>query len=83
MGFGVFQRNPWQAWTQEMIQAQSPKHRLIWANAIGQRILNIEEYYFDFSGKPETHIIKQLSNEATSAEWKSFTLDVIKKDSLT
>ena len=79
MGFGVFQRNPWQAWTQEMIQAQSPKHRLIWANAIGQRILNIEEYYFDFSGKPETHIIKQLSNEATSAEWKSFTLDVIKK----
>lgn len=78
MGFGVFQRNPWQAWIQEMIQAPSPKHRLIWANAIGPRILNIEDY-FDFYGKPETHIINQLSNEATSAEWKSFTLEVIKK----
>jgi hypothetical protein len=78
MGFGVFQRNPWQAWTQEMIQAQTPKQRLIWANAIGQRILNIEDY-FDFSGKPETHIINPLSNEATWAEWKTFTLEVIKK----
>ncbi|MEI8101017.1 MAG: M1 family aminopeptidase, partial [Bacteroidota bacterium] len=79
MGFGVFQRDPWQAWTQEMIKAQSPKHRLIWADAISQRILNIEEYYFDFSGTPETHIINELSNQTQLTEWKTFTLAVITK----
>lgn len=82
MGFGVFQRDPWQAWTQEMIKAQSPKHRLIWADAISQRILNIEEYYFDFSGTLETHIVNKLSDEAKLAEWKSFTLVVITKGQL-
>jgi hypothetical protein len=79
MGFGVFQRDPWQAWTQEMIKAPSPKQRLIWADAIAQRILNIEDYYFDFSGTPETHIINKLSNEAQLAEWKSFNLAVLTK----
>ncbi|MCX6175948.1 MAG: M1 family metallopeptidase [Bacteroidetes bacterium] len=82
MGFGVFQRDPWQAWTQEMINAQSPKHRLIWADAISQRILNIEEYYFDFSGTLETQIVNKLSDEAKLAEWKSFTLVVITKGQL-
>ena len=79
MGFGVFQRDPWQAWTQEMIKAQSPKHRLIWADAISQRILNIEEYYFDFSGTLETHIVNKLSDEAKLAEWKSFIFTVLTK----
>jgi aminopeptidase N len=79
MGFGVFQRDPWQAWTQEMIKAPSPKQRLIWADAIAQRILNIRDYYFDFSGTPETHIINKLSNEAQLAEWKSFNLAVLTK----
>ena len=82
MGFGVFQRDPWQAWTQEMIKAQSPKHRLIWADAISQRILNIEEYYFDFSGTLETHIVNKLSDEAKLAEWKIFTLVVLTKGQL-
>jgi len=79
MGLGVFQRDPWQTWTQEMINAQSPRHRLIWADAISQRILNIEEYYFDFSGTPETHLINKLSKEAELIEWKSFTLAVLTK----
>ncbi len=78
MGLGVFQRDPWQAWTQEMIKAPSPKQRLIWADAIAQRILN-PETYFDFSGAPETHIINKLSNEAELIEWKSFTLALITK----
>jgi hypothetical protein len=79
MGFGVFQRDPWQVWTQEMIKAQSPKHRLIWADAISQRILNIEEYYFDFSGTLETQIVNKLSDEAKLAEWKSFIFTVLTK----
>jgi len=79
MGLGVFQRNPWQAWTEEMLKAPSPKLRLIWADAIAQRILNIEDYYFDFSGARETHIINKLSNEAQLAEWKSFNLAVLTK----
>ena len=79
MGFGVFQRDPWQVWTQEMTKAQSQTHRLLWADAISQRILNMEEYYFDFSGTPETHLINKLSKEAELIEWKSFTLAVITK----
>ena len=79
MGLGVFQRDPWQTWTQEMINAQSPRHRLIWADVIAQRLINPEEYYFDFSGAPETHIINKLSKEAELIEWKSFTLAVITK----
>ena len=82
MGLGVFQREPWQAWTQEMIKAPSPKHRLIWADAISQRIVNIEEYYFDFSGTLETHIVNKLSDEAKLAEWKIFTLVVLTKGQL-
>jgi hypothetical protein len=79
MGFGVFQRDPWQTWTQEMINAQSPRHRLIWADAIAQRLINPEEYYFDFSGTPEFQIINKLNKEAMLIEWKSFTLAVITK----
>jgi hypothetical protein len=79
MGFGVFQRDPWQTWTQEMTKAQSQTHRLLWANTIAQRIINPEEYYFDFSGAVETHIINKLSKEAELIEWKSFTLAVITK----
>jgi hypothetical protein len=79
MGFGVFQRDPWQAWTQEMIKAPSPKLRLIWAVAIDLRILNLEERYFDFSGAPQTYVINKLSDEAKLAEWKTFTLAVITK----
>ena len=79
MGFGVFQRDPWQAWTQEITKAQSQTHRLLWANTIAQRIINPEEYYFDFSGATETHIINKLSKEAELIEWKSFTLAVITK----
>jgi len=79
MGLGVFQRDPWQTWTQEMINAQSQRHRLIWADAIAQRLINPEEYYFDFSGTPESQIINQLSKEAELIEWKSFTLAVITK----
>ncbi len=78
MGLGVFQRDPWQAWTQEMIKAQSQRHRLIWADAIAQRLINPEDY-FDFYGDPETHIINNLSKEAELIEWKSFTLAVITK----
>ena len=79
MGFGVFQRDPWQAWTQEMIKAPSPKLRLIWAVAIDLRILNLGERYFDFSGAPQTYVINKLSDEAKLAEWKTFTLAVITK----
>jgi hypothetical protein len=87
MGLGVFQRDPWQTWTQEMINAQSPKHRLIWADAISQRILNIEDYRYNFSNTPdphfsdkqETQVFNKLSDEAKLAEWKSFTLAVITK----
>ena len=78
MGFGVFQRDPWQTWTQEMIKAQSQTHRLLWADAIAQRIINPEDY-FDFFGAPENHIINKLSKEADLIEWKSFTLAVITK----
>jgi hypothetical protein len=79
MGFGVFQRDPWQAWTQEMIKAPSPKLRLIWAVAIDLRMLNLGERYFDFSGAPQTYVINKLSDEAKLAEWKTFTLAVITK----
>ena len=87
MGFGVFQRDPWQAWTQEMIKAQSPKHRLIWADAISQRILNAEDYRYSFSNTPdphfsdkqETQVFNPLNLDAELAEWKSFTLAVITK----
>jgi hypothetical protein len=79
MGFGVFQRDPWQTWTQEMTKAQSQTHRLLWANTIAQRIINPEEYYFDFSGAMETHIINKLSKETELIEWKSFTLALITK----
>ncbi|MDA0784157.1 MAG: M1 family metallopeptidase [Bacteroidetes bacterium] len=87
MGLGVFQREPWQAWTQEMIKAPSPKHRLIWADAIAQRILNTEEYRYNFSNTPdphfsdkqETQVFNKLNLEAKLAEWKSFTLAVITK----
>jgi hypothetical protein len=41
--------------------------------------INPEEYYFDFSGATETHIINKLSKEAELIEWKSFTLAVITK----
>jgi hypothetical protein len=87
MGLGVFQREPWQAWTQEMIKAQSPKHRLIWADAISQRILNAEDYRYSFSNTPdphfsdkqETQVFNPLNLDAELAEWKSFTLAVITK----
>jgi hypothetical protein len=87
MGFGVFQRDPWQAWTQEMIKAQSPKHRLIWADAISQRILNAEDYRYSFSNTPdphfsdkqETQVFNPLNLDAEWTEWKSFTLAVITK----
>ncbi|MSP09333.1 MAG: M1 family peptidase [Flavobacteriaceae bacterium] len=87
MGLGVFQREPWQAWTQEMIKAPSPKHRLIWAEAIAQRILNTEEYRYNFSNTPdphfsdkqETQVFNKLNLDAELAEWKIFTLAVLTK----